>query len=279
MKLDSLLLLIRIQLKIVRSRILAYWGIYFTIAMVIFITWSQSIPNSQKMIASFLQFNLVDNALNLVLMSPLYPTYFSLLPYIMGPVILLILVDMIPTELMTGQLTVLKSSVSSLQRTYLIRYFLILVGFMLPHMIFWGLIHLINILVLGLEPQIFFDAIIFSIFHYVFFTLIIFLFFSFCVLITFVFSFFFENQVLTSFLGIFLLILPEICQSLLSGIGSDLLVSPTAILSHLFYLGASILKPMTITDQNAILGVIIFAIIILVFFGLFNRLLCNKDVY
>ena len=120
--------LMKIELINVRSRILGFWGIYFTLGILFSLFWFKSLPTQEKNVNSFLQLGLEANVLDIILHTPFYPLLFSFCVTLLGPFIILLFTDMIPTEIASGQLLVLKTSGTDLQKIYNVRIILILLS-------------------------------------------------------------------------------------------------------------------------------------------------------
>lgn len=274
--------LIKIEFSYVRFRILAFWGIYFILGSLIGLVWFNSLPSQENSIKSFLKFELIASALNSFLETPPYLVLSTFCTSLIGPLIILLVIDMIPTEVATGQLLVMKTSGTKLRRIYNTRILLITFGFLLSHLLIWAFIHIFSVVRLVNGSVIFYDAFFLSFLQFVFFSFVFLLFLAFCLLLAFILSTILENQVASSFLAIFTFLVPEIVQSFLYYQEIELTLSISAIFNNLYY---SVPSPdgkvelLSASNSYVFIGLIALLIIVFGLILVFNWVIQKKEVY
>ncbi len=274
--------LVRIEFYHVRSRILAFWGIYLVLGALFSLFWFDSLPGQKNSIKSHLRFDLISNALHPVLETPPYPILAAFCAGLIGPSIILLVIDIIPTEIATGQLLLMKTSGTGLRRIYNTRILLITFGFLLPHLLIWAFIHILTVIYLVNGSVIFYDALYLSSLQFVFFSFIFLVFLAFCLLLAFLLSTTLENQVTSSFLAIFTFLIPEIAQSFLYYQEIDLSLSISSIFTNLYY---SVPSPdgniefLSASNSYAFIGLIGLVFIVIGVILVFNWVIQKKEVY
>jgi hypothetical protein len=274
--------LIRIELYHVRLRILAFWGIYAILGFLIGLIWFDNLPSQENVIRSWLKFELKTSALDSFLETPPYLILATFCATLLGPSIILLVIDMIPTEITTGQLLVMKTSGTNLQRIYITRALLIIFGFLPPHLLIWGLIHILSAAFLVKGSIIFYDAIYLSLLQYLLFSLILLGFLTFCILLAFILSITLKNQITSAFLAIFTFLIPEITQSFLYFQEINFTVSFSALFSNLYYSVPSSdgkIDFLSASNSYAFIGLIGLFFIAIGMFLAFNWMMRTKEVY
>jgi len=274
--------LIKIELYHIRARIFAFWGIYLVLGSLISLVWFNSLPGQESTIRSFLQFNLTSSALDCFLQTPPYLILSTFCTILIGPSIILLVIDIIPTEIATSQLLVMKTSGTELQRIYNIRILLITFGFLFPHLCIWAFIHILTVVHLVNGSVIFYDALFLSFLQYLFFGFIFLVFLVFCLLLAFLLSTTLENQVTSSFIAISAFLIPEIVQSFLYYQEIDFTMSISAIFNNLYYSIPSPdgkVKLLSASNSYVFIGLIGLLTIVLGLILAFNWMIQKKEVY
>lgn len=279
--------LLRVELENIRSRVFAFWGIFLVMGMLLLVLLSISLPNTKETVINILEHQSKHDAIVYVLDATGYPLFFTFLNTLLGPTMILLFVDMIPKELETGQLKLLKTSNTKLTLIFFIRLALILGGSLIPVILVWGVVYIYTVTSLLSDVSLILETLFTAIVPYLVIIICFLVFFSGCLVITFLLSLLTEDQVYSSVGGISLVFVPEILQSNLRGNDVNISVAPSEIFNQLLWslplppFTAQSFEAFLFSEENsfAFIGLVGLILIIASLFLFFMFSLKRREIY